>query len=88
MGQREIRDESLMRRVPSLELPVYVPMGRHDRTTPGELVEAWLAKPEAPHKELVWFERSAHSPNLEEAHHFQQVLITRLLGLACGGTDG
>ncbi len=37
---------------------------------------------EAPHKEFVWFENSAHSPNLEEPDRYQEILIDRVLPIA------
>jgi pimeloyl-ACP methyl ester carboxylesterase len=36
---------------------------------------------EAPGKQLVWFERSAHMPHLEEPGRFRQLLAQVRLGL-------
>jgi len=64
---------------PRLDVPVYFLTGRHDYNTPFELVERYYEILEAPHKEIVWFENSAHSPNLEEPERFQDVLIHKIL---------
>ena len=33
----------------------------------------------APSKEIVWFENSAHHPNIDEPDKFQEVLIEKVL---------
>jgi pimeloyl-ACP methyl ester carboxylesterase len=69
------RDDVLFDRPPReairrLELPVWFFAGRRDYTTPSELVARYIDDLEAPRKELVWFERSAHFPFLEEPARF------------------
>jgi len=66
----------------ALDVPVFFFAGRHDYNTPFELVEEYFEILEAPSKEIVWFENSAHSPNEEESDRYQQVLIERILPLA------
>jgi hypothetical protein len=39
------------------------------------LSEEFYAALQAPHKELIWFEESAHTPDLDEPEKFQQELI-------------
>jgi pimeloyl-ACP methyl ester carboxylesterase len=56
--------------VSSLAVPVFLFEGRHDFTTPSSLGAAFLEQLEAPHKELIWFEESAHFPFLEEPEKF------------------
>jgi len=68
-----------------LDLPVFFLVGRHDYNTPYELVEEFFEAIEAPRKELIWFERSAHSPNIEEPERYQHVLIDRVLAIAQAG---
>jgi pimeloyl-ACP methyl ester carboxylesterase len=63
----------------SLEVPVYLFHGRHDQNTPAELVEQYFAILEAPHKELIWFEDSAHSPLSDEPERFKRLLREKLL---------
>ena len=63
----------------SLQVPVYLFAGRHDVVTPTDLAQAYFHKVDAPRKELVWFERSAHCPHLEEPARFAEVLAARVL---------
>lgn len=68
-----------IRDAPRIAVPVYFFAGRHDYNTPFELVERYFEILEAPHKEIVWFEESAHSPNLEEPERYQEALIQKVL---------
>jgi pimeloyl-ACP methyl ester carboxylesterase len=52
------------------EVPIYFCAGRRDYNTPFELVVEYFEKLRAPRKHLVWFEHSAHLPNLEEPEAF------------------
>jgi pimeloyl-ACP methyl ester carboxylesterase len=61
--------------IPTLEVPVYFLMGRRDRNTPLELVEEYARGLEAPAKEIVVFERSAHTPFLGEPERFSRELL-------------
>lgn len=47
-------------------IPVVMFMGRHDYTTPSEPTASWLKNVDAPYKQAVWFERSAHMVPWEE----------------------
>lgn len=58
-----------------MQVPVYAFQGRYDFVVPGEIVARYLAHLDAPHKELVWFERSAHSPPSEEPDRFARELF-------------
>ncbi|MDR3644738.1 MAG: alpha/beta hydrolase [Clostridia bacterium] len=62
-----------------LGVPVYIFQGRHDRNTPSELVTRYFEALKAPHKELIWFEHSAHSPLTEEKELFHRLLIEKLI---------
>lgn len=62
----EVVGFDLLRDVPSLEMPVYLTEGRHDQNTPIPIAQRWFAALEAPKKEWIWFEESAHSPIKEE----------------------
>jgi pimeloyl-ACP methyl ester carboxylesterase len=66
---------SLDREVRSLDVPVYFFLGRFDRTAPSELSAEFLARLQAPFKKLVWFERSAHFPFLEEPSKFAAEMV-------------
>lgn len=53
-----------------VELPVYFFTGRYDLTDPSENTVEYAAILDAPRKQLVWFEDSAHFPFLEEPEKF------------------
>lgn len=61
------------------EVPVYFFAGRHDYNTPSELAEKYLEMLDAPHKEMVWFENSAHLMNASDPDHYQDMLINKVL---------
>lgn len=75
----ELKTVDLVRQVPRIDVPVYLFLGRHDRQVPAELAEAWMAHLQAPRKEIIWFEHSAHDMYLDEPQRFQEVLIEKLL---------
>lgn len=75
----DLLNVNFIRDIPRLDVPVYFFTGRHDYTTPFELVEEFHDSLEAPHNEIVWFEDSAHMPNLEEPEHYQDMLIQKVL---------
>lgn len=60
---------------PMLNCPVYFLMGRRDYQTSFALAEAYFQHVKAPQKELIWFEHSAHSPNMTESEKFQETII-------------
>jgi len=65
-------------RVSRLELPAYFSIGRHDHKADAELAERYCERLEAPSRESVRFENSAHCPLFEEADRFQRELIAGL----------
>ena len=75
----QILDIDLITQVPELKVPVYFLEGRHDYEAPTELAERYFEALKAPHKTLIWFERSAHFVNTEEADAFNRFFIDRLL---------
>lgn len=64
----------LRNRFTRLPIPVVIAMGRHDRMADAELAQQFLQRLDAPHKQWVWFERSAHFPQWEEADAFHALL--------------
>lgn len=60
---------------PSLEVPVYFFLGRHDINAPISLAEDYYNVLSAPHKEIVWFEHSGHSPWINENKQFAAEVI-------------
>jgi pimeloyl-ACP methyl ester carboxylesterase len=63
----------------SLEVPVYLLEGRHDVNAPPALAEDYIQGLEAPHKEIIWFEHSGHSPWVEEAEKVVDVMVNTVL---------
>ena len=55
--------------------------GRHDQVAPPSAAERYAELLEAPSKQLVWFEHSAHMPHLEEPERFRELLAQVRLGL-------
>ena len=60
--------------VPRVEVPVYFAAGRHDLLSPPSVAFAYFSRLEAPRKEWVWFEGSAHFPQWEEPAEFHRLL--------------
>jgi proline iminopeptidase len=60
---------------PRLEVPVFFVLGRHDRQVSPELAARYFDHLEAPYKELIWFEGSAHSPPFEEPDRFNAEIM-------------
>ncbi len=61
------------------EMPYYIFQGVHDNNTPSALVQAYYDAIEAPDKDLVWFENSAHGPMREEPEKYKKLLREKLL---------
>jgi pimeloyl-ACP methyl ester carboxylesterase len=62
-----------------LDVPVYFLIGRHDINAPTVLAEEYYSLLEAPHKEIVWFEHSGHTPWVHESGRFVQVMVDTVL---------
>ena len=77
----ELAALDLTRTLPRLDTPIVMAQGRHDQVAPPSAAERYAASLEAPHKQLVWFEDSAHMPHLEEPERFRQLLAQVRLGL-------
>lgn len=67
-----------------LAVPVYFLIGRHDINAPTVLAEQYFALLDAPHKEIVWFEHSGHTPWVSESDRFVRVMVEMVLA----GTQG
>lgn len=65
----------LAARLSSLQVPITFFQGRHDAVAPGHLLEAWVTALQAPRKDIVWFEHSAHTPHFEEPLQFREALM-------------
>jgi pimeloyl-ACP methyl ester carboxylesterase len=60
--------------VRAVSVPVYFATGRYDYIVPQELTARYLEMLAAPRKEMLWFERSAHFPFLQEPEKFAREL--------------
>lgn len=78
----ELYGTDLFVQVPRVDVPVWFCLGRHDNEVPAVVSARYFEALEAPRKELVWFEHSAHMPNTEERDRFNRFLIERVLPVA------
>ena len=78
----ELSEVDLTDEIDRVEQPVYLLHGRHDRLAPSSLARSYLDALDAPAKEWIWFEHSAHFPFLEEPERFGEVMETVAAQLA------
>lgn len=57
--------------IAEVRVPVFFFSGIHDYCAPAGLVETYFETLRAPAKDLIWFERSAHFPFIEEPEKFR-----------------
>ncbi len=71
---------NLFEQIPRINIPVYFLTGRYDYFTPSEIVEEYYQKLIAPKgKYLIWFEKSGHNPEREEADKFYDAMVNKVL---------
>jgi pimeloyl-ACP methyl ester carboxylesterase len=70
----ELSEVDLTDEIDQVKRPVHLLHGRHDRLAPPSLARSYLNRLDAPTKEWIWFEDSAHFPFLEEPERFGRVL--------------
>jgi pimeloyl-ACP methyl ester carboxylesterase len=75
----EIIATDLAERVPELAVPAYFFHGRYDYTVNYGLARAYAAQLRAPVKGFYTFDRSAHSPLLEEPERARRILLEDVL---------
>ena len=75
----EFRGLELDEQQVQFEVPIFFLLGRYDYQVPAVAARAYFEKLTAPHKELVWFEGSAHDPPFEQPDQFNQVLLEKVL---------
>lgn len=63
-----------------LDVPVYFIKGRWDINASNSLAEEYFTLLDAPSKEFIWFENSAHTPSWDEPQHFVDVMVNTVLG--------
>lgn len=71
----DVRNSDFDRDLVTFQIPIYFFLGRHDYVTPSVLASEYFETLEAPSKELVWFESSAHFPFWEEQRKFTSEML-------------
>lgn len=66
----------------TFEAPIFFFNGAHDWHIPYTLADQWFQKIEAPYKEQVWFEKSAHFVMQEEPGKLLVALVNKVLPMA------
>jgi pimeloyl-ACP methyl ester carboxylesterase len=72
----QLATTDLVHTIPRLDVPIVMAQGRLDQVAPGEATQRFHDSLTAPSKQLVWFEKSAHTPHLEEPAKFRDLLMT------------
>jgi pimeloyl-ACP methyl ester carboxylesterase len=81
---KELLGLDLARSVPSIEVPVFFFLGRHDRHAEATQAATYCAALRAPVKRLIWFENSAHNVPFEEPELFNATVVRVLLSNGVG----
>ena len=61
--------------ITKVNIPVYFLMGCHDWNLPTIVTEKYVENLNAPKKEIIWFENSAHEPPEEEPKKFNEIIV-------------
>ncbi len=72
--RKEMLKVNLKKEVTKVDIPVYFAIGKKDYTTPYILAQEYFNILEAPKKELIWFEKSGHGPEVTELKKFSELL--------------
>lgn len=75
----ELLEVDFFTEVPRLEVPVYFIAGKYDYITSNTLTREYFYFVDAPYKELVEFEKSAHCAIFEEPQKFNWLMINKVL---------
>jgi pimeloyl-ACP methyl ester carboxylesterase len=70
---------SIMSNIKKYEVPVFFITGTHDYTTPFPLIKQYYDTIQAPFKQIIWFDESAHFPFYEEPKKFDSIMIYQIL---------
>ncbi len=68
----------LERALPSVDVPVFFFLGRHDRHVASTIAARYFETLRAPRKQLIWFEHSAHNIPFEEPEVFNETVVSVL----------
>ncbi|MCC6804802.1 MAG: hypothetical protein IT319_18105 [Anaerolineae bacterium] len=75
----QLADLDLRTQAARLDVPVYFVLGRWDVNAMTSLAVDYFSIVDAPHKELIWFEDSAHTPLWDEPQRFTDVMVNTVL---------
>ena len=75
----QLNDVDFRTQATELDVPVYFVKGRWDINASNALTEEYFELLDAPHKELIWFEDSAHTPSWDEPDDFTDVMANTVL---------
>ncbi|GAA4472707.1 alpha/beta fold hydrolase [Phytohabitans houttuyneae] len=81
-----LQDVDLRTGADRLDLPVYVLEGRHELSARRLPALDWYDKLQAPGKQLIWFERSGHNPQFEEATRYTELMSGTVLTATYGSS--
>lgn len=73
---------NFMKECNRFEVPFFIFQGRKDENTPASLIQEYYDIIEAPEKDLIWFEDSAHGPLGEEPEKFKRLMREKFLRIA------
>jgi len=73
----ELKTLELENVIQKVEIPVSFLMGKYDLTVPHSPTQEFFDQLQAPSKEWLSFEKSAHSPNYEEVDKFTEIVLDR-----------
>jgi proline iminopeptidase len=68
--------------IQKLECPLIIFAGRHDVNVNSQVAAEWFARVNAPSKQFVWFENSAHLPMTEQPGEFLLSLVHHVRPIA------
>lgn len=78
----ELLGLDLPRSAPCINVPVFFFLGRYDRHLDATLAANYFASLDAPVKQLMWFENSAHNIPFEEPDMFNGRVLNALQSMA------
>jgi pimeloyl-ACP methyl ester carboxylesterase len=71
----QLNDLDFREQVTTLDVPVYFIAGRWDVNADMPLAREYFDLLDAPHKQWIWFEDSAHTPSWDEPSRFVDVMV-------------
>ena len=75
----QLQDMDFRQDAVSMDLPVYLILGRHDMNNPSPIPEDYFNLLQAPSKKLFYFEKSGHGMIWEEPDLFTNIMVNTVL---------